>query len=413
MENIVPPPRGDIVARVLALALSENESDPVFFQKNLKRRANSMITNEPAPYRIPTLNKMAKAPGIRFHALFCCEREPNRQWTLPPLQFDYTYLREHISTYKGRYIHNNIDVLPALNRLAPDVVITTGFNPTHLYSFAYALAKGIAHVSMTDGTFESELSLSSFHRQVRRAVYARSHAFIWAGLGGKKLYASYGIAESRSFQSCLCVDNAAYCRANEHDDHRFDFIFCGRIEPVKNPLFALELALEVARRLNRVVKILYVGAGAEEAALRRAAAVHADRVDVVLHGFASQSELPALYRSARIFLFPTSWDPWGVVANEACAAGLPVIVSPKAGVAGELVVDGQNGFVCDLDVGLWADRAVMLLTRTALYRAFSQASRAMVSHFTFDAASDGILAACKFASAERTRHRNITSAGSV
>jgi glycosyltransferase involved in cell wall biosynthesis len=373
----------------------------------------ALITNEPAPYRIPTLNKMAEASGIRFHALFCCEREPNRQWTLPPLKFDCTYLRERISTYKGRYIHNNIDVLPALNRLAPDVVITTGFNPTHLYSFAYALIKGVAHVSMTDGTFESELNLSTFHRQVRRAVYARSHAFIWASLGGKKLYASYGIAESRSFQSCLCVDNAVYVRQDQYDDLRFDFIFCGRIEPVKNPLFALELASEVARRLNRVVKILYVGTGAEEAALRQAAASHADNLDVVFHGFASQNELPALYRSARIFLFPTSWDPWGVVANEACAAGLPVIVSPKAGVAGELVIDGKNGFICALDVGLWADRAVMLLTQKTLYRSFSQASRTIVSHFTFDAASDGILAACKFASAERPRHRNIASVDSV
>ena len=59
----------------------------------------------------------------------------------------------------------------------------------------------------------------------------------------------------------------------------------------------------------------------------------------MFHGFAAQRELPDLYRSAKVFLFPTLADVWGVVANEACAAGLPVIVSPHAGVAGELVRD--------------------------------------------------------------------------
>src|SRR5947209_7444478 len=96
-----------------------------------------------------------------------------------------------------------------------------------------------------------------------------------------------------------------------------------------------------------------------------------DRVDTHFHGFAKQNELPALYRSARLFLFPTHADVWGVVANEACAAGLPVIVSPHAGVAGELVLDGENGFVCALDVKLWTERAASLLTNQETWTRFS------------------------------------------
>jgi glycosyltransferase involved in cell wall biosynthesis len=104
-----------------------------------------------------------------------------------------------------------------------------------------------------------------------------------------------------------------------------------------------------------------------------------------------------LYRSARIFIFPTLWDPWGVVANEACAAGLPILVSPHAGVAGELVLNGENGFICDLDVSLWADRAMLLLTQPDIYRKFSDRSRSLVSKYTFDEASSGIVTACRFA----------------
>src|SRR4051812_17807489 len=108
------------------------------------------ITNDPAPYRVPIFNRMAQTPGISFHVIFCCNREPNRLWTLPPIRFAHTYLRRQFFTIRGRYIHNNPDVIGALKKLAPDVIVTDGFNPTHLYAFGYAAVKQIAHVAMTD-----------------------------------------------------------------------------------------------------------------------------------------------------------------------------------------------------------------------------------------------------------------------
>jgi glycosyltransferase involved in cell wall biosynthesis len=357
------------------------------------------VTNEPAPYRIPIFNKIAETPGFSLHVVFCCKREPNRQWNLPPMKFEHTYLRERITTVNGRYIHNNPDVILTLRRLAPDVIITDGFNPTHLYAFGYAMVKGLPHVAMTDGTIDSEKSLSRIHKAVRRFVYSKSHAFVWASRGGKKLYESYGILDDHCFQSCLCIDNSIYFQEEQQDKEQkeFDFIFCGRIEAVKNPLFALDVALEVANRLKRKVKVLFVGAGSLEEDVKQKAALHSDLLEATFNGFAKQHDLPGLYRSARLFIFPTLWDPWGVVANEACAAGLPILVSPHAGVAGELVLDGQNGFICDLDVNLWADRAILLLTQPDIYRKFSDRSRSLVSKYTFDDASSGIVTACRFA----------------
>lgn len=363
------------------------------------------VCNEPAPYRIPALNRIAVSPDISLHVIFCCEREPNREWNLPSMEFASTYLRERITTINGRYIHNNPDVIRTLNRLAPDVIVTGGFNPTHLYSFAYAMVKGVAHVAMTDGTFESEKSLSAVHRMVRRLVYARSTAFIAASNGGKKLFNSYGVPDSHCFQACLCVENAHYDPVDADADRPFDFIFCGRIEAVKNPFYALEVARRVARNLGRKVRILFVGSGSLENEVRRTAAMSPELVDATFNGFAKQHELPTLYRSARLFMFPTLWDPWGVVANEACAAGLPVLVSPHAGAAGELIVDNENGFICELNAALWADRATLLLSKPAMYRSFSQRSRALVEKFTPDAASAGIADACRFAVTHRYASR--------
>ncbi len=357
----------------------------------------ALVTNGPVPYRIPALNRLAALPDVQLHVIFCCRREPNRDWDLPAIEFRCTYLRERMLRVRDRFIHNNPDVVAALRRLAPDVVITSGFNPTHLYAFAYAWMQRIPHVVMTDGTYDSEKVLSRLHQVVRRLVFARSAAFVWASTGGKRLFASYGIASAHCFRACLCVENGRFAAPPSGPEPEFDFIFCGRIEAVKNPLFALDVAVATAARLRRRTRILFVGSGSAERQVRQQAALHGATVDARFHGFARQDDLPALYRSARLFLFPTCWDPWGVVANEACAAGLPVLVSPHAGVAGELVLDGQNGFVCDLDVAAWAERAALLLTETGTYAAFSRRSLAVIQGFTFANASDGIVSACRHA----------------
>jgi len=363
----------------------------------------AIVTNEPPPYRIPVFQRIGRTPGIKLQVIFCARREPNRKWDLPPFEFDHCFLRERISTVKGRYIHNNPDVILALKRFAPDVIVNDGLNPTQMYAFAYAWFKGVPHIPLTDGTYQSELRLSRVHKLVRRMVYARSAAFLSASIGGQELFESYGVPAERCFKSYLCTDNDAYQGVPEPAGEKFDFIFSGRMVPEKGPMFALEVAQAAARRLGRRTRILFAGSGSEEEQVKAAAARMSASVDAHFHGFAMQKELPALYRSARIFLFPTHADVWGVVANEACASGLPVIVTPHAGVAGELVIDGENGHVCTLDAELWAEHAAALLSRPDKWERYSQRSLALVKKYSFDNAAQGVVDACRFALASGER----------
>jgi glycosyltransferase involved in cell wall biosynthesis len=373
----------------------------------------AVITNEPPPYRVPIFNEIAKS-GIDLQVIFCAKKEPNRHWNLPPMEFDHHYLREHFITIKGRYIHHNPDVFAALKRFSPDVIVNDGFNPTNLYAFTYALLNKIPHVPMTDGTDMSEHGLSKIHKTVRRIVFKRSKAFLYASLGGLRLYQSYGVSEDNCFRTHLCIDNGAYDIPSPGVQREYDLMFCGRMEKVKSPGFALDVAYMLAKRLKRKVRILFVGSGSEEEELQTSAAQLTDFVDAHFHGFALQEELPALYRSAKIFLFPTQWDPWGVVTNEACAAGLPIIVSPFAGVNGELVVDSENGFICPLDSETWVDKAALLLQSPDTWECFSKRSLELVQGYNFQNAASGLLAACEHALSGKatTRRKYKTESGS-
>ncbi len=349
----------------------------------------ALVVNIPPPYRVPVFNRIVADGRIDLTVVFCAEREPNRHWDLEPFQFKSVVLRESYFTWDGRYVHNNIDVLRQLKAIAPDIVITGGFNPTHLYAFLYAWWHGCKHICGTDGSLVSERGLSVVHRWIRRIVFKRSAAFLGASEGSLDLYRSYGQPNAKLFKSPLCVDNERF-RDARSQAKSVDLLFCGRLTQVKQPLFAIDVAERAAGMLGRRVSLLFVGSGEMEAQLR-ARAAGAAGADVSFHGFATQAELPGLYGSARIFLFPTLWDPWGVVVNEACAAGLPVIATPFAGVVGEIIQDGVNAFVRDLDVAEWAAAVQRLLTDEHLYAEFSRNSPRLVAGHNYDTAAAGMI----------------------
>ncbi len=66
---------------------------------------------------------------------------------------------------------------------------------------------------------------------------------------------------------------------------------------------------------------------------------------MTIAGFVNQQELPSWYAAADTLVLPSdSRETWGLVVNEAMAAGLPVVVSDAAGCSLDLVREGENGF---------------------------------------------------------------------
>ncbi len=357
----------------------------------------AIVTNIPAPYRVPVLNLLATEPGIDLHVYYAAKGEPDRAWDLPKITHAHSFLHERFYTTTRGFVHNNPDVFGALRTFDPQVVVTTGFSPTYLYAFAFTQLFRRRHVAMTDGTLASEANLSPAHRLLRRIVLNRSDAYVVASDGGRALFRAYGIADEKIHFSPLCANSSVFWHDVAPCSPGLDFLFSGRLVDVKNPSFALQVAEGVARRVGRRMSLGILGSGPLEANLRAQAASISDHVDVRFAGNVSQADVPAWFASARIFLFPTSWDPWGVVANEACQAGVPVIVSPHAGVAGELVREGMNGYVRSLNLPEWIDIASILIADPERYSQLSAGARVAVEPYSCESAARGIADASKAA----------------
>ncbi len=98
---------------------------------------------------------------------------------------------------------------------------------------------------------------------------------------------------------------------------------------------------------TEVLDLVLVGGGVEEERLKDLRSKLGLESCVHMPGFVQYDELPQYYGLAEAFVLPSLSEQWGLVLNEAMAAGLPVLVSNQCGSAGDLVESNQNGFLFD------------------------------------------------------------------
>lgn len=358
----------------------------------------AIVTNIPTPYRIPVYDLVGDEPDVELRVFYFAEREFNRAWRLQQPRADSVVLRSSTLHWRGRDIHFSRGVWRQLDRFRPDVVVTNGFNPALLVAFAWAVAHRAAHVAQTDGTPDLERRLTPVHRAVRRVVSRRSGSTVAAARAGLDLLVQWGARPDGRYLSQLAVDNDVFA-AEPDADRDVDVLFSGHLDDRKDPLFVLRTARAAAERLGRRLRVVLLGDGPLRAAAEAYAAAH-DELDVLLPGFQQQDELPAWYRRARVFAFPSHEDAWGLVVNEAAAAGVPQLVAPTAG-AKELVEDGVSGRVLEHDEALWTDALIDLLGDEERRRAMGAAAVDRVAPYTFAAAADGLVQAVRRAARSR------------
>lgn len=323
----------------------------------------AIVTNIPTPYREDVYAILSSTSHLALKVIYCSRSEPNRHWTLAPPRYDAVFLGAKSIESKGQFVHFSARILPVLSSFAPNVVITSGYGPIMAQAFAWSRLRNRHHIPFTDGTLASEASLTPLHKVARTFVISRSAAFIGASRKSLELFRSYGAPPERIFQSCLSVDPSRY-EPRAGDLKNFDLMFCGQLVDRKMPGFFCEVSRSVAAKLGRL-RVLIVGDGPLRDTVSHQ--LRHQNIELTVTGFIQPDQIAHYYRQSRLLLFPTKWDPWGVVANEACAAGVPVVTTPEAGAAGELVVHGETGLVLPPTHSRWVEEICSLLASPAKY----------------------------------------------
>ena len=83
-------------------------------------------------------------------------------------------------------------------------------------------------------------------------------------------------------------------------------------------------------------------------------------VDLEIKIFITDDELITLYNKAKVFVYASYLEPFGLGVLEAMACGTPVVAVKEGGVR-EIVIDGMTGILVDRDEKLFADAVESLL----------------------------------------------------
>jgi glycosyltransferase involved in cell wall biosynthesis len=238
----------------------------------------------------------------------------------------------------------------------PDAVLLFGYNyASHLRAIAWCRMAAVPLIFRGDSHLLDGARPSLFKRLALRLLYRQFSAVTYVGLANRAYFEAFGVPADRLFFAPHAVDQEHFDPTNPvHREAaqrlraelalppgRRVVLFAGKLIRRKQPLALLDAFLS---RPRPDVTMVFVGDGEERSALEERAARN-PAADVRLLPFANQSEMPARYLLADLFVLPSLGETWGLAVNEAMHMGVPCLVSDVVGCQKNLVTDGETGWV--------------------------------------------------------------------
>jgi alpha-maltose-1-phosphate synthase len=196
-------------------------------------------------------------------------------------------------------------------------------------------------------------------------------------------YAAEGIDPSRLVTIPLGVDTELFTPAPSHrEDTAFRVLFVGRVSQAKGVGHLVDAFLRAGIRDSELVLVGDLAASAPEW-LRRPDIRHVAPV--------ARSMLPEVFRAADVLVLPSLAESFGLVALEAMACAVPVIVSETT-VGRDAITEGREGYVVAAgDDEAIAERLATLARDPDLRSRLGTAARARAEIFTWRRYRDRVI----------------------
>ena len=175
------------------------------------------------------------------------------------------------------------------------------------------------------------------------------------------LAATYGIDSSRISTISNGIDNDKIRNCSPSSD-RSDIVFVGRLLEHKN-VDVLLRSVALVKRSWPNVQCRIVGDGPQRQNLEKLMEELDLGANVRIIGSVEDDEwVYSLMRSSKLLVHPSTREGFGITVVEANACGIPaLVINHPDNAACDLVHDGMNGYICDLDHREIATKVMQLL----------------------------------------------------
>ncbi len=332
----------------------------------------AIISTHPIQYNAPFFSLLAQRNKLEVKVFYTWSQVEYEEkfdpgfgkkvaWDIPLLEgYEYTFVK-NISKDPGSHHFKGIDnpsLVSEVENWAPDAVLIFGWSfKSHLKALRYFKGKAMI-LFRGDSTLIDEVKGLSFKKIIRRIllkwVYRHVDIALYVGSANKRYYLKYGLKNSQLVFAPHAVDNKRFKKQDTNSERErlnisqreVVFLFCGKFEIKKDPFLLLDCFIAMN---NPETHLLMTGNGLLEAQLKLKVSEQTEAIRNRIHflPFQNQLRIPAIYKTADIFVLPSGGpgETWGLSVNEAMSCGRAVLVSNKCGCSADLVQEGLNGYI--------------------------------------------------------------------
>lgn len=367
------------------------------------------------PYHLARLNAAAEIlrhEGFHLKGLEIAGQDEIYSWE--PIRTETTFERQTLFP-NNRYeavgrrqlwsaISGNLD------GLQPATVAICGYvDPAAQTILAWCRFRGRPAILMSDSKADATTWRHFWKKPPKRFLVSLFSAALCAGSPQLAYLEQLGMERERIFLGYDAVDNDYFCQGAESARREPEqarqlpgleltkpfFLTSARFIRCKN-LPGLLDAYRIYRQQiepDQAWRLVIIGDGPERHHLEQIIQ-RSNIPETCLPGFRQLDELPAYYGLAGAFILPSWRDQWGLVVNEAMAAGLPVLVSEGCGCVPDLIDPGRTGYRFDpADISGLAQLMIQVSSDNFDRQAMGAAAQAHISHWGPDRFAKGLLAA--------------------
>jgi glycosyltransferase involved in cell wall biosynthesis len=358
----------------------------------LKTKKALLIYIEPTPYILGLVTQLNQLWPGGVDVLFIGENA-SQAWSL-------TLDRQYMTVLPIGWKASMREIGMRLASGDYEIVHLAGWAPLiMLTTMLIARIRSIPITMETDTPLPQELPI--WKRAVKMMIYPVLFKLPAKFMPGGKRQAAYlkhyGVPDNRIVQTQMTVDISAISlyisgidevrRGEIRSDFGIPkeatvFLYVGRMEPHKGLHELVEAFVSLSAVGSEPMALLLVGEGSMRGMLEKAAAADSR---IRLTGRLSGTALLDAYAAADVFVLASRFEPWGLVINEAMAAGLPVIATDRVGCVDDLVVEGKTGHVVPAEsVSALAAAMESLLRDRHMRGKMSRNARELIAGWTLE-----------------------------
>ncbi len=315
----------------------------------------AIVITHPIQYYTPLYQRIAERGMIELRVFYLSDvgarkhfdRDFGREvaWDIPLLDgYSYKVLQPGLLiTALGFWERYDAQLIPMLEEFSPDWLLVHGYASRMNWSaWKWSRKQGVKILYTSDSNIRDPKSFifKPFKEILLRYFFRGIDTFFSPSEANTEYLIKFGVEREsiKRLPFAISVQRFQKNALLPGRERPYDFIWAGKFVAIKRLQDFLMALPIVANAAKRPVKACVVGDGPLRSTIKRMANRLPPQCCVDFFGFINQNDMPGVLQKAHTLVFTSEREAYGIVATEAAAAGLALIVADNIGCVGQTVL---------------------------------------------------------------------------